>query len=588
MLKDVDLNATYLTQILSKRGESYVSIATVRRARIRKLQINLTLEETQQEGDDSAAGKARSSMAWRAMKLGQGSDAEGGGVMLLAHAEIEGFDIVLEPGHEFTPPPPSPKPQPPSPSETSSTAGMIASYVEAAMSSLRLSLQMKDLRVKLCSASRDSPSCPFVEFHLAGAQYHDVDDRGASQRQQTTYRTALHKSIDFSGITFRTGEELPELNEEGAQDTVAEKALSSTSVIAKTEGSGQVSLRVIEYCDTLSSVSENDKTARPDESEAPRIQQDLEVSLNQRLNFSVDKGSIQSLLEVTTSFLKHERNANSKESLSEPSTTAGVHPSDGRVDELDRCDNTTDEDKEDLNAMAGIMKQYAEARQLAERNEIRGGILIPSTAYEEGDADDGSVSFDAFFDANDHSFSLYQSRLEQSLASTVIDDDQTDFVHTKLKFHLQQCGVKVAFPRPNENVSSAEFNTKSWHLPPDEYILLTLGDISLTSSLSKRVSDISLNAVHLEVEDSFRARTTNMSRKDYPPSIQIGNVLRFDRVSFMEPSVIAWFWQTCTHECCFFRVLMDWTKVTAWSRRRLAFPFMCSCRNFPRQLVLRT
>jgi hypothetical protein len=534
-LKDVDLNAAYLTQILSKRGESYVSIATVKRARIRKLQINLTLEETQHPANDkNTAGNTRSSVAWRAMKLGQGTDSEGGSVMLLAHAEIEGFDIELDPGDGVSSPQPPlpPKPEPSSPRDASSSVGMIASYVEAAMSSLRLSLQMKDLRVKLlCSSSTadSSSSCHFVEFHLVGAQYHDVDEHGASQkqRQQSSYQTVLHKVIDFSGITFRTGQErMPALLDEASQnDTAKETTLPPTAcVIAKTEGSGQVSLRIIEYSKSLSFL-DKEKTAPPRESEAPRIQQDLEVSLNQRLNFSVDKESIQSLFEVTTSFLK--RDEQSEEFISKQSAAMETFPS----EELGNSNTSIDEDKEDLDAMAGIMKQYAEARHLAERNELRGGILIPSTAYEDKDGvEDGSVSFDAFFDANDHSFSLYQSRMEQSiLGSTVLDDGHTDFVHTKLRFHLQQCGVKVVFPQPE--LSSEVFGKKSWHRPSDEYILLTLGDINLTSSLSRDVSDISLNAMHLEVEDSFRDRSINSSRRDHTPPIEIGNVLRFDKVS---------------------------------------------------------
>ena len=196
-------------------------------------------------------------------------------------------------------------------------------------------------------------------------------------------------------------------------------------------------------------------------------------------------------------------------------------PSDGHVDGEALIEIVPNDEKEELDAMAGIMKQYAEARQAAERNELRGGILIPSTAYDDSNDDgDGSVSFDAFFDANDHSFSLYQSKLEQSIsASAAIGNDQKDFVHTKLRFHLQQCGVKVVFPRSDENFP----DSNRWLRPADEYLLLTLGDISATSSLSHQVSDISLNVVHLEVEDAFRDRLANVT--------EIGNVLRFDKVS---------------------------------------------------------
>lgn len=551
MLKDVDLNDDYLTQILSKRGESHVSIATVKRARIRKLQINLTLEETntQDEGE-----KVKSSMAWRAMKLGQGIDASGGGVMLLAHAEIEGFDIELEPGQEFTRPPPAPSMKPDSPSQTDATSvGVIASYVEAAMSSLRLSVQVKDVRVKLCSWTTESSSCQFVEFQLAGAKYHDVDDRGAPQRQKSSYKTALHKVVDFSGITFRTGERRLVLSEEASQ-TAVEDDKTLTSVIAKTEGSGQVSFRIIEYDTTASSKSDNNVTAQPNESEAPRIQQDLEVSLNQRLNFSVDKESIVSMLMVTKSFLRHDKSVH--EDISKPSPVVDTRISDKEVnDEVQSDIIDGDADKEDLDAMSGIMKQYTEARQAAERNEFRGGILVPVD-------DDGSISFDAFFDANDHSFSLYQSKLEESiLASAVVDDDQKDFVHTKLRLHLQQCGVKVAFPQSDEDLSGS----KSWHRSSDEYVLLTMGEISLTSSLSHAVSDFTLNIMHLEVEDSFRDRSGSMARRDFPPQIVIGNVLRIDKVRHMNSYQYGRkSWRIPAHFILYRVLVMGWRIATGW------------------------
>jgi autophagy-related protein 2 len=512
ILKDVNLNAAYLTEILSKRGESRVSVATVKRARIRILQINLTLEETTTHEKGAQGEKARSSVAWRAMKLGQGTDASGGGVRLLAHAEIEGFDIEFEPGRELLRPPPAPSPKLDTPSRSdSSSAGVIASYVEAAMSSLRLSVQVKDLRVKLCTSPSESSLCQYVDLQLARAQYHDVDDGSASPRQKSSYRTALHKAVDFSGITFRTGER-PVPSEEASCD-VADKEKALSSVIARTEGSGQVSLRIIEYGRAESSVSDVSEVTESSENEVPRIQQDVEISLNQRLNFSVNKESIQSILAVAESFL--HRNTE----LSDQFNHDDLGPSDINVVGKAVVEPAANDEKEDLDAVAGILKQYAEARQAAERNEIRGGILIPSTAYcNSGDDGDGSVSFDAFFDANDHSFSLYQSKLEQSmLVSAAIANDQKDFVHTKLRFHLQQCGIKVVFPPSDKNST----DSKRWHRPDDEYLLLTLGDISATSSLSHLVADISLNIVHLELEDAFRDRLANVT--------EIGNVLRFDK-----------------------------------------------------------
>jgi hypothetical protein len=206
---------------------------------------------------------------------------------------------------------------------------------------------------------------------------------------------------------------------------------------------------------------------------------------------------------------------------------------DGQSNVLERCDEDADDDSKDLRAMAGIMKQYAEARHLAERNEMRGGVLIPSTAFRDSATDDYSVTFDAFFDANDHSFSLYQSRLEQSIiASDVADNDTADFVHTKVRFHLQQCGVKVVFPNLDDGKLSQDVAKTSKQRVADEYILLTLGDVSLTSSLSHKITDISLDIVHFEIEDSLRDTSMKTQPRDFAPPLEIENVLRFVKVRF--------------------------------------------------------
>ena len=519
-LNDVELNATYLTQLLSKRGDSRVSTATIRRARIRKLQINLTLKEEQSE-----EGANTSSVAWRAMQLGRTATATSSvaGVILVAYVEIEGIDIELGPERTFTPP----SPEAPSTNETSTAVSMISSYVDAAMSSLRLSLQIKDLRIKLCSARRDLSPTQWVELHLASAKYHDVDDRGSVGQQQSSYRTALHKAIDFAGITFQTGEQTHAIiqHDDASGDTEAKDPTTRKSIIAKTEGSGQVSLRAIEYFSSASAMSSSEADSEAEECEIPRIQQDLEVTLNQRLNFSLDHTSLQSIMEVANSFLEEAGGLESVPSHSQ------------QVVDASPLEKKTSEDadlvEEDMQTMTGIMRQYAEARQLAERNEVRGGVLIPSTAFMNGAAnDDDSMTFDAFFDANDHSFSMYQSRLEQSIMmSNAAEDGDADFVHTKVKFHLQQCGIKIVFLHPKEDLSGQTEHKRTSHRTSDEYLLLTLEDINITSSLSQKVSDISVSVVHLGIEDSVREGLTDTTRRGAALTRDIGHVLRFVEVS---------------------------------------------------------
>jgi hypothetical protein len=497
-LTDVALNTEYLANLcLTDKFPTF----RIRKARIRRLTIHLTLQDhALDEGEET------SSLAWRAMQLGFASATEGSppAVSLLAVVEIDGLVLELEPNPFVAEPAPVPTADAEAPVSSKS---IISSYVDAALSSLRLTMKMSNLQVRICSGrttGSDHDLTPtsneqWVEYRIKSVSYHDVEVT-ASGDEASDYETVMQKAVDINRLTILVGETA--LLEEDGQER--EKATATTATIALLEGSSRVCLRAIEY--------KTPSRWETSKSDYRRLQHDVEINLDQRLNLSVDESSLLQIQKIVQSFRDVSRS---------PSPPDGEHrPS----PEVIRQDSSVDQ--EDLSTIDGIMKQYQEARLYAERKEIRGGILVPSTAEEDGRYGD-EVTFDAFFDANEKSFYRYSTVLRDSVLQVDTEKADHDFIHTKIRFHLKGGGVKVSFRASLDGSASSTIEATPSR-QPDDYMLLTFSDLNLSSSLSLRESDFDFSVANLDIEDS----RVDQSRRQGPTGssgrrAEIFSVLQF-------------------------------------------------------------
>lgn len=474
-LSDVSLNTEYLANLLADKFPTF----RIRTARIKRLTIHLTLQDhSVEEGTEET-----SSLAWRAMQLGFTTATEGSpAVSLLALVEIDGLVIEIEPNPFVADPPmEDPAPVPTADSEKlSSSKSILSSYVDAALSSLRLTMKMSNLQVRICCGRKIDDLMSnekWLEYRFKSVSYHDVEVT-ASGDEASDYETVMQKAIDISRVTILVGETVTAFPEEEEEEEEAEKAMVSTSTIALLEGSSRICLRAIEYKTSTRSESAT--------SDYRRLQHDVEINLDQRLNLSVDESSLLQIQKIVQSFRDVSRSP----------------PSDGEHRpsvELVQQDSSVDE--ADLSTIDLIMKQYQEARLYAERNEIRGGILVPCTADEDGHSGD-EVTFDAFFDANDKSFYRYSTVLRESVLQIDSEKADHDFFHTKIRFHLKGGGVKVSFWAGLDGGCRTSTIEPMPSRRPGDYMLLTFSDLNLSSSLSLRESDFEFSVANLDLEDS--------------------------------------------------------------------------------------
>ena len=538
-LNNVGFSLSYLNSL-------DLGTVSVKRASVKSISIQLTLLEEHSAGDGAAtdASVFSSSLAWRAMNLGNK-------VALMAHVEINGVELELEPLSRNSKAFQARKngnlqQSPPKIKETTrerddpTSRSILSSYIEAALASLRLSLNMKDFSVKLCQKSEDQVTTTWVQLRLPSISYQDLDTSRRSQKLPNasgdvqrgfSTHTILEKSVIFQGVSISVGETKLTDDDTDDQDQdaqVSQTSRSPVSTIAVMEGSGQISVRALEM---NPSKKETAKTSSATNSQT-QVQQTVEARLNQQVKVSVDETSLRQLYIVARGFQKDlvELVDDEGESSCDGDILHDLTTAD-RVDS-DPLDNTIDEMEH--YTIEGIMKQYEEARQLAQRHELRGGILLPSNAFEEGDnvGEGDPRTFDVFFDANDKSFHHYASVMKDSILST---DEKfgSDFVHTKIRFHLLGGGIKVSFPNHSHDGLP--------NVSPDEYILLKFNDLNVVSSLSTNSAEHSIHLSHLEIDDA-QIEPSVVIKGDlfHENRVEISNILSFSQVSSISFSGCVW------------------------------------------------
>ncbi|CAB9499302.1 Autophagy-related protein 2 [Seminavis robusta] len=500
VLSNVSLCTAYLNNF--DIGPLYV-----KKARVGSLAISLSLVEGQ-----ASENATSSSIAWRAMNLGST-------VALVAQIEIDGLQLELEPRQKSTAAEIAATSShhslnsSDSDTETAPQKSTLSSYIDAAMSSLQLTLNLTNCSFRIsqpngCGGDHATPTTTWIELSLPSLSYQDIDPTESSpqqrqQEQSSTTQKILQKSVTWQGISLAAGEYSVALDGTLFQDP------NLVTTMALAEGTGQILLRAVEY--------KSDTTASKRKPAAARVQQDVDVRLNQQIKVSLDETTLRQIQSVLDGFVANADEGDNTTLQREESVESMVSQAGGH--------HQTGLEGMELYSIDGIMKQYQEARMLAARNEMRGGMLLPSN--DEGD----SRTFDMFFDANDKSFSHYASMMKESMLASREGGPSDSFVHTKIRIHVLGSALKLGFR--NRSSEAAPY------LGPEEYILMTFDEISATSSLSHKRSEFALHISHLEIDDSQTQYHDKMQAAEGRKA-EIGTLLSFTQADdIVQPACIS-------------------------------------------------
>lgn len=481
-LEDVALNLQYL-----KRIHNAPSIS-IRKAKVGRLEVTLTIQEENEEN--------QSSLAWRVMELG--SATGGARVSLVARIQLDGVLIEIEPNSHPLAQPVSKIEPLTDVTEQESPKSIVASYLEAALAALRLSVFLNDIQIMIACEKgiEEESSESWLKIHLQSLSYQD--QRITPNKEATGESTqVMHKSLTIGKVTLITGENVINVNGEISKTVVSTK-------VALVEGTTKVQLHLFAYSDH-------------DAKSEPKYQQEIQIQMSQHFHLFVDQKSISRLLGLVEIYGRH--------------VVAEAEIAHFGADS--ECTSLKDDGKdainEDLETLNGIMEQFNEARKMAEDRFVRGGLLLPSV-------DDGEVTYDAFFDANDQSLISYANVLNASILASKNerDEDGSTHIHTKIRATISGGSLKVSFGTPSS------LNECSRTSLSEEYILISMSDISISAAASSVSMEVAASWNRVEIEDAvLRLQESAVPRSEVRSILRFVSQIESQRDALLEAPCIS-------------------------------------------------
>jgi hypothetical protein len=417
------------------------------------------------------------------------------GMALKVHIELEGLHIVLVPGRH---------PETHSETEWSTqsqqadvhltptssdndqgappASGFFSKLLNSAMKSLRLSIDISDVNIRLfsqyCFHSRGSieatisgkgisenERASWVGLRVASARYYDLIEtnnaetldsglvngsrrpdgnrpdtiNGDAEEERTTKEIlVISKAMDWEGVIVDSGETVLGIEVNNRQSKLNAPILQCCG--------GKLRLRVFEKWS---------KSTEIQNSSFLSARQDIKVSLGQRMSADFNLCTMArtiAIAKVMTTLPDDDMSFADASDGDNYRSRAGTQ--DDSLPKPDVSPNHFLSNEFSKDAYDKIMKQYVEERHLARTRELRGGLLVPS--FDESDQysqiDREGISFDAFFDANDHSFSHYSEIIDDRIPKGGENDCQYTggesdgcMKQTVIEFALSEFTVKVHF-----------------------------------------------------------------------------------------------------------------------------------------------
>ena len=528
------------------------------------LSVSDNVDPSNNESSSSTARKATSaflqSMFGNTDTANENSGESSSSMAIKVHVELHGLDIVLAPGqnssdtkmewtqspsynqqqhYQSTITPKSPGKEQQTTAETAPPAGgFFSSLIDSAMKSLRLSIDVSDVNIRAYSQynsnngneglnvsaiigrsmdgslAADNSNC--LTLHIDSIRYYDlietkdgkdsVSNRKEDRRDNNTNPTSekktrekvvISKALDWDGIIIDTG-------------VIGPGSKSTPLPIFQSHGGSKLRFRVFEK--RSKSNGFNNAVVNEKPSSVLSARQSIDISLGERISIEVDLHSLTTVLQVANALTTPpEEDGDFVDAYEEEENDDTYRTWEDTSDIANDQDGSSQQQQNILSdefsreTYDQIMKQYTEARHLARTRELRGGLLIPSFDENGGGQNDvndgGEISFDAFFDANDHSLSYYCSIMDDSSSqqdggSNTPEEGRQhrSMEQTKLELGLAELTVKVNMslctPAGNENEKHQEA----------EYILLSVGDLRVLAFSSNGETKLNCSLSHFDIE----------------------------------------------------------------------------------------
>ena len=520
VLVDVELDPDHLNSIIADNddsGDGGLNLS-VRRACIRRVSINIGLVDSSDHDSSSSSSTTRLATAailrnvFGATPANNADNSENiAGVALKVHVDLDGLSFVLSPTagrnsvrknnqnqqHDNC----DIDVQPNTASsdqgdENMAAPGFFASMVDSAMKSLRLSINVTGVKVRTCShycsgfnndtpsgsgndvddeiddysSSSSSSSACWVDIRLASARYYDlIESSNPVSSADSNEKTTMSKALDLEGLTI----------DSNSIDSLIRS--ESPQTILQSTGLARIRFTVIEQWSSTTSTKEKPLCLSK--------RQKIDVSFEQRIAVDVDPRSLTKMVEIL----------NAMKMPPESDDFVDACESDQEAEPAQHDDNDLVQQFGDefyKETYDQIMKQFTEARHLARTRELRGGLLVPA----QNDKED--LSFDTFFDANDHSVSYYYSMTDSK------EDRHEQHPAKDLIENVKESEFALAIPEFTLKVNLIDDSTRCFRsiMRQDDVldcILMSVGGIRFVDCRSGGNSKLNVSVSHFEIESQI-------------------------------------------------------------------------------------
>ena len=525
-LVDVELDPNHLNSIIAGNADSGGGglNLSVRRACIRRVSINIALVDSSDHESSSSSSTTR--MATAAILrnvLGSNSANDdnseniAGGVALKVHVDLDGLSFVLSPtsasarnrhapnnkqtqqhGNCDIDMKPSNTVSSDQVDENLATPGFFASLVDSAMKSLRLSINVTGVKIRTCShywsgfnndsssggnndvneienySGITSSSACWVDIRLASARYYDlmIESSNPVAGIACNEKTTISKALDLEGLTIDSNS--------------IDSLIRSESPQTILQSTGLVCLRftVIEQWSSKT-------TSATEKPLCLSTRQKIDVSFDQRIAVDVDPSSLIQMVQIL----------NATETPPDGDNFVDAYESDQEAEPAQQEDNYLAQQFGDefyKETYDQLMKQFTEARHAARTRELRGGLLVPA---QKNDKDD--LSFDTFFDANDHSVGYYYSMTECNKEDKHGEHQAEDVIE-----NMKESEFAIAIPEFTVKVNLVDDSTRCFRSimrqdDVSECILMSVGGIRFVGCHSGGKSKLHCSVSHFEIESQM-------------------------------------------------------------------------------------
>ncbi len=478
------------------------------------------------------------------------NNGESNPAALKVHIEIEGLHIVLAPGEN----PESHSeteclhqmngllaPSTPDEDQDASTAtGFFSKLFNSAMKSLRLSIDISDVNIRLFSQHyNNSPGsieatleedgisenerASWVGLRIASAKYYDLKERNMGETldfglvgnshklvgNHPNNKTAdvedkdcstkdilvISKALDWAGIDVNSGETIF-----GVAVNLYPSKLN-TPILQSCNG--ELRFRIFEKWSRSTSLKKSSFLS---------ARQDIDVSLGQQMSVEFNLSTMARCITIAKAITTPIEDDAKFVDACDENYIGRIRRNDS-TPESDVSKNHILSDEFSKDAYDKIMKQYVEERHLSRTRELRGGLLVPSfdDINKSNLLDQEGISFDAFFDANDHSFSYYSAIVNDKILKGREEEcrESDRCVTSRIGLSLAECTVKacIGSPPPKDTFYTI-LDDQQYQ---SDFILFSVGDIEVVAISSIRGSKLNCYVSHFDIECRMKNGETSIN-----------------------------------------------------------------------------